>query len=174
MGATLRVPSVRLDAAWIADALNRADAILAAPAPKHVERATPKGHLVARFALPLALVQPQNRRTREGEAQPWKLARAKKEIGLAMWIQHRPRRTPLKGRPFVRCVRFSSVEPDRFNDGFKFGIDKLCVGKNRLGFIVDDRPRLCEVVQEWAFAPPTKGFALIEVWTGAPSTGGKA
>jgi hypothetical protein len=155
-----------IDAAWIAEALNRADAILVAPpARAHIVRTAPVGFLVQRFALPLDLLPPTNN-TRHGRV--YVLAKIKERLGLLMWVQAKGgRKTPLDGRPFVRCVRFSAVEPDKYNDGFKFAIDKLCRKKNALGYLRDDRPSDCEVVQSWEYAPPRRGFGLIEVWTGA-------
>lgn len=170
MGAPLKAPSVRLDAAWIADALNRADAILAAPpARPHLERVSPKGSLVCRFALPLRLCQPQNR-TRL--AQKWALGKLKNELALVMRAQMRPWKMPLPGRPFVRCVRFSNTEPDKYSDWAKQAVDRLCVSTKRrkdgLGLLRDDRPSDLDVHQQWEFAPRGEGFCVIEVWTGAP------
>lgn len=162
MGLPLRAPSVRHDAAWIADCLNRADAVLAAPPAKsHIRRVKPKGQLVARFVLPLELC-PTTNFTRHGK--PWALAKLKKQIGLLLFIQHRPRKAPLPGRPFVRCIRFSSSAPDAYNDGFKAAIDRLCSGKNALGFLRDDRPSDAEVWQGWEYAAPGRGFGLVEVY----------
>jgi hypothetical protein len=179
-----RLPKPRIrpvvDAAWIADALSRADAILAAPpARAHVVRVKPAGALVVRFVLPLDCCEPQNR-TRHGK--PWVLGKLKERIGLLMFVQAQGfSRHTLPGRPVVRCVRFSSVEPDKYNDGFKFAIDRLTKNKGGLGFIRDDRPADCDVHQTWEYAPPKHGFGLVEVWTGAtaveapkkPKRGGK-
>ena len=159
-------------------ALAQADATLSRPpARPHIERVKPAGALVCRFALPLDLCQPQNR-TRH--AQPWALGKLKTTLYLSMLIQNggRARSSPLHGRPLVRCVRFSSVEPDAFNDGFKAAIDVLCAippmtraaiagrrNPKRLNVILDDRPTCARVVQWWEPAPRGKGFALIEVWT---------
>jgi hypothetical protein len=161
------------------DALARADAILSRPpARTHIERVRPAGGLVCRFALPLDLLRPQNR-TRH--AQPWMQAKVKKALFLRMLVQlgGLARDVPLRGRPLVRCVRFSSVEPDAYNDGFKAAIDVLCAipprttvaklaGKRapkRLNVIADDKPTATRVVQWWEPAPRGKGFGLIEVWT---------
>lgn len=171
MAAPLRIP-YRLDAAWVADSLNRADAILAAaPRRAHQVRVRPRGTLVQRFVLPLDLCPPQNR-TRQGQA--WRLAKVKRDLLLVMLVQAGSRRAaPLPGRPFVRCVRFSAVEPDRFADWAKMPVDRLVQSKRTakrsrdgLGYLVDDRPSCAEVVQSWEYAPKGAGFALIEVWTG--------
>ena len=66
----------------------------------------------------------------------------------------------------LRCIRFSSIEPDTYSDGFKMAIDRLMLGKERLGYLRDDRPSDCEIVQCWEFVPPGQGFAVIEIWTG--------
>lgn len=157
-----------VDAAWIADALNRADTILAAPpARDHLVRTKPVGFLVQRFVLPLELCLPQNR-TRHGSA--WMLGKVKEQLGLLMFAQARGGRSkPLDGRPYVRCVRFSSSEPDKYNDGFKAAVDRLTAKRDGLGYLRDDRPSDCEVDQSWEYAPPKQGFGLVEVWTGEPS-----
>lgn len=162
MVARLRVP-VTLDAAWVARALNRADAILAAPpAQPHIKRIPPRGRRVQRFALPLGLCPPQNR-TRHGRG--WRLGKLKDDLSLVMLAQARGRRSaPLPGRPLVRCVRFSAVEPDAYSDWAKLPVDRLTVAKGGLGYLRDDRPRDCEVVQWWERAPAVEGFALLEVW----------
>jgi hypothetical protein len=169
---------VRYDAAWIADALNRADAILAAPpARSHIERVRPKGALVRRFVLPLRLCQPQNR-TRL--AQKWALGKLKNELNLVMRAQCRPWKVPLPGRPFVRCVRFSNTEPDKYSDWAKQAVDRLCQSTKRrkdgLGILRDDRPSDVDLHQEWNYVKRGEGFCLVEVFTGevAPDTGGKA
>ena len=167
MGLPLRTPA-RLDAAWIADALNRADAILAAaPSRPHLVRVRPRGALVQSFALPLALCQPQNR-TRHGAA--WALGKVKRELGLLMFVQAKGRRrAPLPGRPFVRCVRFSTVEPDKYADWAKAAVDRLTSKQDGLGYLRDDRPSDCDVVQAWEYAPPRAGFVLVDVFTGDPA-----
>jgi hypothetical protein len=163
----LLTPGPRHDAAWVASALNRADATLAAPPSRpHLKRVAPVGRCVQRFVLPLELCQPQNR-TRHGA--PWMLGKVKRELGLLMFVQARgKRRAPLPGRPFVRCVRFSTVEPDRYADWAKAAVDRLTSKKDGLGFLRDDRPADVEVDQAWEYAAPSRGFCLVEVWTGDP------
>lgn len=158
-----------------------ADAILREPPTRgHIERPTLRGEVVARFALPLALLQPQNR-TRHGAG--WALGKLKRDVFSAMAAQHRPRREPLPGRPQVLCVRFSSVEPDAYADWAKHAVDVLCAplpaltreGKprrhgtrHRLGLIRDDKPSSAEVRCWWEPLARTmgRGFGVIEVRTG--------
>lgn len=150
------------------------------PARPHIRRPERRGGLVARFALPLDLCQPQNR-TRHG--QVWVLKALKANLAAAMAAQAVPRREPLPGRPQVLCCRFSSVEPDRFSDSFKAAVDMLCVApppltrkgtvrryvpELRLGFIRDDSQRFADVECWWEPAPPKAGAGIIEVWTGTP------
>lgn len=173
MPAGLPPPRVRLDAAWVADSLNRADAILAAPpARRHLERLKPKGTLVQRFAIPLRLCQPQNR-TRL--AQKWMLGKLKNELALVMRAQARRRTAPLPGRPFVRCIRFSNVEPDKYSDWAKQAVDRLCAPTKRrkdgLCFLRDDRPSDVEIHQAWEYARRGEGFVVIDVFTGQPNAG---
>lgn len=159
--------------------LGFADAALAKPpARPHIERPEPKGERVARFVVPLELCRPGNPR---GYAKPWMHERVKKALWLRMLVQvgGKPWDAPLGGRPHVRCIRFSSVEPDAFADSFKAAVDILCstsskgakrrvAGKReprRLNIIADDRPALVKQTQHWEPAPRGQGFALIEVWT---------
>jgi hypothetical protein len=121
----------------------------------------PVGALVGSFIVPLELC-PTTNFTRHG--QIWKLAKLKSQCELVMRAQYREHRTvPLPGRPMVRCIRFSSVAPDRYCDSFKIAIDRL-VG---LKLIKDDKPALCDVHQLWEFAAAKSGFGLIEVFTGS-------
>ena len=158
----------------ITECLTYADRVLAAP-PAHdwIDRHEPQGELVARFVLPLKLMQTANR-TRHNRA--WEHSEIKKAILATMFAQHRPRREPLPGRPHVRCIRFSSVCPDAGNNGFKAAIDRLVLPKPatakrkaqlRLGFLVDDKPKHALITQHWEPAPRSEGFGLIEVWSGA-------
>lgn len=170
MNARVRAP-FSLDPAWIADALNRADAILAAP-PRHAHQARiePKGSLVQRLALPLDLC-PTTNFTRH--APIWKAAQTKRNIMLAYLCQAERQPAPLDGRPFVRCVRFSTNEPDAFSDWAKMAVDALTLPRRErtrnhdgMGFLVDDRPKCVDVVQSWEYAARGTGFVLVEVWTG--------
>ena len=135
------------------------------PAKAHITRTPGKGRCLLRLALPLELC-PTTNGTRHGA--PWKLAMLKSGLLTVMLVQLRGQRcaSPLPGRPMLRCIRFSSSEPDAFSDGFKMAIDRLIVGKNRIGYLRDDRPSDCEVVQWWEYAPPGKGFAVLEIWSG--------
>lgn len=90
----------------------------------------------------------------------------KHDVLVLMLVQHRPRRQPLPGRPFVRCVRFSSVEPDKYADWAKLPVDRLTAKSRGLGFLRDDRPGDCEIHQGWEHAKNGQGFVLVEVWTG--------
>ena len=158
-------------------ALIRADAILREPpARSHIVRPDLSGVCVARFVLPLDLVKPQNRTRFQ---KHWAMAKLETEVAAAMRVQCAPRPEPLPGRPRVLCCRFSSTEPDRFNDGFKIAIDMLTapkpaltrkgtvrryVPKLRLNLIRDDSNRCAQVEQWWEPAPPRQGFGLIEVY----------
>lgn len=158
----LTSPPVRLDAAWFADCRNRARATLESPPAKtHIVRIEPVGAMIASFCLPLELVQPQNRT----HGKTWMLGKLKGECKLVMLAQYRERRTaPLPGRPMVRCIRFSSVEPDKYNDGFKVAVDRLV----ELKLLVDDKPACVDLHQTWEYAAPKSGFGLIEVFAGDP------
>lgn len=146
-------------------ALQRAARILAGPCHGHVPRVEPTGELVARFALPLDLCQPQNRTK---HAPAWSEGKRKREIWTRLRGQCLPREEPLPGRPLVVCTRFSSVEPDAFSDGAKAAVDALCVPVGRrkrgLSLIRDDKPKDVEIVQRWEKAKQGQGFVLVEVY----------
>ncbi len=142
-----------------------AEILKSPPAKAHIVRTAGRGRLVRRFALPLA-VCPTTNSTRH--APKGQNARIKADITTLMLVQTqgRTRMHPLPGRPQLLCIRFSSVEPDAYSDGFKMAIDRLMVGPQRLGYLRDDRPSDCEIVQRWERAPAGKGFAILEIWSG--------
>ncbi len=141
------------------------DVLSRPPAKPHIVRVPGQGRLLRRFALPLELC-PTTNSTRH--APVWMLAKTKTDIWTVMitQTQGRTRNAPLPGRPMLRCIRFSSHEPDAYGDGFKMAIDRLMVGEKRLGYLRDDRPSDCHIVQWWEKAPKRKGFAVLEIWTG--------
>jgi hypothetical protein len=145
-------------------------ALSARPAKPWIRRPVPAGSRVARFVLPLELCQPTNRTGRLAAAQPWRRARDKAAVWLAMRAQCLPWDAPLPGRPQVLCVRFTSVPTDAYSDWAKSAVDVLTARKEgsprRLGIIVDDRPSAADVVQWCEPAPGGKRFCLIEVRSG--------
>lgn len=156
----------------IAFARVRAEEALAQPPKfKRIERPIAIGDRVASFIIPLELLPTSNRTGRVANAAAWMRARLKKNLFAVMWRQCQRFERPLSGRPLVHCVRFSSTEPDAYNDGFKAAIDILCARTdrhpNRLNIIVDDRPACVDVRQWWEHAKRGEGFGLIEVWRGA-------
>lgn len=163
----------------VAGALARAAAILSAPpARSFIVRQPVTGDLVHRFALPLHLCKPQNRKAM---AEGWQFAATRTSLLKMLTLQLRgalPRK-PLPGRPIVQCIRFSSKAPDAHADSFKQAIDCLCPRRVRshqglprliagLGVIADDRPEACDVRQRWEHAPSGAGFCVIEIWSGEP------
>ena len=137
-----------------------------APLLLRIERPAPVGDLVAVFALPLDLLPPSNR-TRGGQA--WRLGQIKRDCERALRYQGAdPRlawqRSP---RPQFRCLRLSTQEPDKYNDGFKIAVDRLVA----LGFAEDDAPAFLDLHQWYEPLPPGvpfgAGFGYIEVRTGA-------
>lgn len=143
------------------------DALSKPPLKPWIDRPEPQGKSVCRFFLPLELCKPQNAKR---DAKIWNTQSDRKAIQQLMALQCRRRPEPLIGRPQVLCVRFSSVEPDRYSDWAKMAIDVLCApsGKsaNRLNIIKDDAPKYADVHQWWEPAPKGKGFVYIEVLTG--------
>lgn len=170
--ANSRAPKVRRPgkpkpALNIQECLLRATATrLATPCRPHAERVEPHGELIERFVLPLSLCVVQNNTRRDSA---WRMARLKKSCSLAMRAQLRSRlRAPLSGRPQVLCTRFSSVEPDKYADWAKVAVDRLV----EFGLIVDDKPSCIDLHQTWEHAPPSKGFCVIEVYSGEAKGGG--
>ncbi len=177
-----RVGGTLTDGFSVANALLGAERILAAaPARHHIGRQPAAGELIHRFALPLRLCKPQNRKA---FAEGWQFAATRKALLdlLAVQLRGRLPRAPLPGRPIVQCIRFSSRSPDAFADSFKQAIDCLCPRRVRsvkglprlipgLGLIADDNPDACDVRQRWEFAPNGSGFCVIDVYSGEPKGG---
>lgn len=153
----------------ISDRIAEAQSIIAAPpAFPWIRRPEFRGRAVAQFVLPLALCPTGNvQLTRSMAGQPWRVGKAKQAVADAMRMQCRPWETPLPGRPQVLAVRFSSEPPDRCSDWAKWSIDILCRRtaklRNRLGIIVDDSPRVCDVHTWWEPTKRGKGFVFLEV-----------
>lgn len=137
------------------------------PAKPWIERPQFNGEVIARFVLPNELCQPQNAKR---DSQIWRRQKDRVTIQSQMVLQCRPRPEPLTGRPQVLCVRFSSVEPDKYSDWCKVPVDVLCRKRvdrvQRLNIIHDDAPRYADVWQWWEPAPKDEGFVFIEVRTG--------
>lgn len=156
-------PFVSFD--WRAVLAQAADVLSRPPAKAHIVRTPGVGRLVRRFALPPELC-PTTNATRYAP-KGW-AARIKADITTVMKVQTqgRIRRAPLPGRPMVIGIRFSRRAPDKYSDGFKMAIDRLMGGDGRLGYLRDDSPDHCEVVQRWELAPVGQGFAVLEIWSG--------
>lgn len=157
-------------------ALAFVDSVLAGHPTGHLPRVPGRGVLYARFVLPLALLPTTNARAHQ---KPWALGAMKAKVHRMMWLQHQTiRSVPLPGRPFVRCVRFSTKEPDAFADWAKMAIDCLTMprapkkpgGRKKLGLglLYDDAPKYVELAQPWwEKVSPGYGCCLIEVFAGA-------
>jgi hypothetical protein len=167
MSTRLPAPRVRLDAAWFAACRNRARATLESPPAKaHIVRVEPVGTLVASFILPLELCPPLNR---FAELPSYARHKLKGQALLVMRSQLRDRvKDPLPGRPFVRAIRFSSVEVDRDSGWAKVAIDRLTGKHGGLGLIEDDRPSKLNLQAHWEPAPRSHGFVFVELFTGDP------
>ena len=154
-------------------------------------RAEARGLLVAQLFLSLDVAQPRNRS--RGSRQPWQgaLERTRALTALsAQWRSGSERVFPLAGRPLVRCIRYSSSEPDTTAGWSKVPVDCLQPSGVRnvsktvthpyghkvqvsrqvpyrgLGIISSDSPRVTDVVEWWEPAKRGEGFVVIEVWTG--------
>lgn len=127
------------------------------------------GICMHRFFLPIQLCQRQDARLK---VVGWKAAKMKRDVTGYLRMQCAPLDHHLPGRPLVRCIRFSSVEPDKYSDWAKLAIDCLCApnkrSPNRLNIIKDDAPKYAEIEQIWRKAKPGQGFVVIEIWSGEP------
>jgi len=126
-----------------------------------------KGDLLVCLYLPLDLCQRQDARL---EVRGWKAAKMKREVTGYLRMQCLPLAEPIAGRPYVRCVRLSSGEPDKYADWAKLAVDCLCApnkrSPHRLNIIKDDAPKFAEIDQQWRLAKPGKGYCVFEVYSG--------
>ncbi len=145
----------------IKDALQRSLLVFEKPPLlAHIERPKAVGQCLMRFALPLSVL-PTGNAMRHGK--PWALAKLKRQCAALMMAQLLKTLTlPLPGRPQVICCRFSSVEPDKYNDGFKVAVDCLV----KFGLLIDDAPKYVDLHQYWEPSAPKCGFGIVEVWSG--------
>lgn len=135
------------------------------------------GECAAEFFFPLALLKPRDRLRKE---LAWQAKHDRDAVLRWMALQrsygvfaHRDS-LPLTGcRPLVRCIRYSSTEPDSTAGWGKVAVDCLQPGGLRrgrpysgLGIIRSDSPRETDVVEWWEPAPRGKGFCVVEVWKG--------
>lgn len=131
------------------------------------DRATGKGYMLVRLFLPLELCQRQDARLK---VIGWKAAKMKRDVTGYLRMQCQPFSAPIAGRPYVRCVWLSSVEPDKYSDWAKLAVDCLCApnrrSPNRLNLIADDAPRWAEIDQQWRLAKPGNGYCVFEIWSG--------
>lgn len=112
------------------------------------------------------------------------------ELEAQAGLQGLARCKPLTGRPLVRCIRYSSVEPDSTAGWGKLPVDCLQPSGVRtvtktvrhphghtvklsrkkpykgLGIIASDAPKHTDVVEWWEPAKRGEGFCVVEVWTG--------
>jgi hypothetical protein len=154
-----------------ATSLALADEILSRPPEwPWVVRVDGRGELLYRFALPLRLLETQNR-TRH--APVWLGPAKRRECYRAIVVQLRTLRfhKPLPGRPMVRAIRFSCSPTDAYSDWCKLAIDRLCLPrgrglKDRLGLLVDDSPKHIDLHQWGERGPRGEGFGVVEIWSG--------
>jgi hypothetical protein len=169
------------------DARARArDVLSAPPARPHILRPEPTGELVGTWVLPLELCPGLNALA---EMPSWARAQVKRNALAVMLAQSGGQcaPAPLAGRPMVRALRLSSVEPDRDAGWPKVPVDRLCVGKRKrpknlrpevwralvtrmppvgLGWLRDDRPSALDLRFWWEPAPPGRGLVYVELRTG--------
>lgn len=137
------------------------------PRESWIRRPELRGERVAVFTLPLALCPTRNAGRREHWTSRKKLRDQVLHSLRLQWSQqehdHFLSPLPLRARPQVVAVRFSSVPVD-VDAGFsKTAIDCLTPKSGGLGLIEDDSPRHVERCEWWEYAPRGQGFVLIEV-----------
>lgn len=123
--------------------LSLADQALSAPPREFVERVSPKGKLVLRFALPARLCRPQN--TEDRHRAVWAFVKDRSELLTLMSTQlrqqgdsvrwrmvlrpdgkvHTEMESPLEGRPMIRAIRFTGYATDSNCNFAKQAIDLL-------------------------------------------------
>lgn len=167
-------------------ALALVDATLAKPpAIERIRRPETAGKLLRRWVLPLDLAPGVNVLA---DMQDWARGKLKTRALRMMRGQH-PGDRPfvLPGRPLVRVLRLSSVEPDSEAGWAKVPVDRLIVGVHRkptkmpehlwqamkgklppvgLGWLRDDSPSAVDLRTWWEPAPPKRGCVYVELWTG--------
>lgn len=154
------------------------DALSRPPARPWIRRAEPVGPLVWRCVVPAEWCKTLNVFARMNHHAANNL---KKKILQHMLAQHglRKRETPLEGRPFVRCIRFTSAPTDAQTGWSKAVVDCLIADFERngrkqrqrhegIGFLEDDRSELCDLQCHWEPGKRGQGFVLCEVYTGVP------
>jgi hypothetical protein len=154
----------------VTDSLRFAHEALSRPsAQAHIERPVPLGYVVAEFVLPLELCKPFNRVGRAGTASAGRMLGAMKSAAynlMRVQLGGRLPNAPLPGRPHVLCCRFSSAETDVDSGWSKNPVDRLRVGRNGLGVIVDDKPKCTRVSTWWEPGLRGAGFVFVQVRTG--------
>lgn len=116
--------------------------------------------IVARFFLPLECCPTLNR---YAEMNGWARAKVKKAALDYMAIQYRQKRTMLTGKPLVRAIRFSSVEPDTDSSWMKVPVDRLTGKHGGLGLIKDDKPSQLDRFSFWHTVKPGGGYVVLEL-----------
>jgi hypothetical protein len=146
------------------------EALGSPPKIDRIERHTARGPLVWSAIVPSALCLGVDRL---GAEKWW--AREKRRSGLLKWllIQHglRARAVQLSGRPTVHVVRLTSKEPDVGSAWEKLPVDCLVASWKRgkkshkgIGFLVDDRPEVCDVRAWWEPGVHGHGCVVIRVY----------
>jgi hypothetical protein len=154
------------------ECLRRADEALERPPTwDWVKRVSPVGDPVKRFALPLDYCPTSNVRMRGGKGQRFKEAAIKRACFSTMLGQNggRKQTLPLKGRPFVRAIRFTTTATDRESDWLKIPLDRLCCGPTGLCYLEDDSEKHIDVVKWCEQSKRNEGFVVIEIYTGEAS-----
>ena len=183
---------------WLSELAKKHADAQASPHPLQASRPLPirtpaRGELVAQFFLPLDLAKPRNR-TR-GTRFAWMAKKERDDVYNEMSRQYvfenavklEEFEPPVSGRPLVRCIRYSTTEPDSTAGWAKVPVDCLQPGGTRLvtktkkvkgekvkykvlteyeglDIISSDSPKHTDVVEWWEPAKRGKGFAVIEVW----------
>lgn len=120
------------------------------------------------WVLPLDLAPTLNRLAEMKRWQRGKLKAAALGLMRLQSVSEKHALRPLPGRPLVRCVRFSSREPDQDAAWPKVPVDRLTPKAQGLGVIQDDKPAAADIRAEWRRAPPGAGLVWVGAGTSSP------
>lgn len=180
-------PAKRFDV--VAARLRHSEAQSRPHSVERIRRFEACGRPISIFVFPLDELKPRDRVRKE---KAWQAKSDREKVLRRMRLQFVRSESmvlPLPGRPIVRCIRYSSVEPDSTAGWGKVAVDCLQPSGVRtvtktvkhphghdvklsrkvpyegLGIIRNDRPAECEVVEWWEPAKRGDGFCVVEVWT---------
>lgn len=136
---------------------------------KHVVRTKPRGTLVMRGVLPIAVCPSNNELMRMHFGQRSRLT---ERIYSFLFGMNGCRKGPVTfGRPLVRFVRFTTSDPDRDASWTKLPLDVLTSGrrggnqsKHRIAVIEDDSNAAIDLQAWWEPGSRTRQLVYLDIW----------